>query len=126
MKIKLDIKNLREQKNTTIISTEESLRDIEPYFNNNYKRRDLIMENFNINDLLVQLQEAKQAKNLSAEERVNEIAKIEETVKEISELLQQLFERRAELEAEEEKYQQEQEVLNQRYQDLNDLFAPKK
>lgn len=126
MKIKLDTKNLRKQKNTTIISTEESLRDIEPYFNNNYKRRDLIMENFNINDLLVQLQEAKQAKNLSAEERVNEIAKIEETVKEISELLQQLFERRAELEAEEEKYQQEQEVLNQRYQDLNDLFAPKK
>lgn len=84
------------------------------------------MENFNINDLLVQLQEAKQAKNLSAEERVNEIAKIEETVKEISELLQQLFERRTELEAEEEKYQQEQEMLNQRYQDLNDLFAPKK
>jgi hypothetical protein len=125
MKIKLDTKNLRKQKNTTIISTEESLRDIEPYFNN-YKRRDSIMENFNINDLLVQLQEAKQAKNLSAEERVNEIAKIEETVKEISELLQQLFERRAELEAEEERYQQEQEVLNQRYQDLNDLFAPKK
>lgn len=84
------------------------------------------MENFNINDLLVQLQEAKQAKNLSAEERVNEIVKIEETVKEISELLQQLFERRAELEAEEEKYQQEQEVLNQRYQDLNDLFTSKK
>ena len=84
------------------------------------------MENFNINDLLVQLQEAKQAKNLSAEERVNEITKIEETVKEISELLQQLFERRAELEAEEEKYQQEQEVLNQRYQDLNDLFIQKK
>lgn len=126
MKNKLDTKNLREQKNTTIISTEESLIDIEPYFNNNYKRRDSIMENFNINNLLVQLQEAKQAKNLSAEERVNEIAKIEETVKEISELLQQLFERRAELEAEEEKYQQEQEVLNQRYQDLNDLFAPKK
>ena len=126
MKIKLDTKNLRKQKNTTIISTEESLRDIEPYFNNNYKRRDSIMENFNINNLLVQLQEAKQAKNLSAEERVNEIAKIEETVKEISELLQQLFERRAELEAEEERYQQEQEVLNQRYQDLNDLFAPKK
>lgn len=127
MKIKLNTKNLREQKNTAIISTEESLRDIEPYFNNNYnKRRDSIMENFNINNLLVQLQEAKQAKNLSAEERVNEIAKIEETVKEISELLQQLFERRAELEAEEEKYQQEQEVLNQRYQDLNDLFAPKK
>jgi hypothetical protein len=125
MKNKLDTKNLRKQKNTTIISTEESLRDIEPYFNN-YKRRDSIMENFNINDLLVQLQEAKQAKNLSAEERVNEIAKIEETVKEISELLQQLFERRAELEAEEERYQQEQEVLNQRYQDLNDLFAPKK
>jgi hypothetical protein len=125
MKIKLDTKNLRKQKNTTIISTEESLRDIEPYFNN-YKRRDSIMENFNINDLLVQLQEAKRAKNLSAEERVNEIAKIEETVKEISELLQQLFERRAELEAEEERYQQEQEVLNQRYQDLNDLFAPKK
>jgi hypothetical protein len=99
MKNKLDTKNLRKQKNTTIISTEESLRDIEPYFNN-YKRRDSIMENFNINDLLVQLQEAKQAKNLSAEERVNEIAKIEETVKEISELLQQLFERRAELEAE--------------------------
>jgi hypothetical protein len=126
MKNKLNTKNLREQKNTTIISTEESLIDIEPYFNNNYKRRDSIMENFNINNLLVQLQEAKQAKNLSAEERVNEIAKIEETVKEISELLQQLFERRAELEAEEEKYQQEQEVLNQRYQDLNDLFAPKK
>ena len=127
MKIRLDTKNLREQKNTTIISTEESLRDIEPYLNNNnYKRRDSIMENFNINELLVQLQEAKQAKNLSAEERVNEIAKIEETVKEISELLQQLFERRAELEAEEERYQQEQEVLNQRYQDLNDLFAPKK
>jgi hypothetical protein len=125
MKNKLDTKNLRKQKNTTIISTEESLRDIEPYFNN-YKRRDSIMENFNINDLLVQLQEAKRAKNLSAEERVNEIAKIEETVKEISELLQQLFERRAELEAEEERYQQEQEVLNQRYQDLNDLFAPKK
>lgn len=126
MKNKLNTKELRKQKNTTIISTEESLRDIEPYFNNNYKRRDLSMENFNINDLLVQLQEAKQAKNLSAEERVNEIAKIEETVKEISELLQQLFERRTELEAEEEKYQQEQEVLNQRYQDLNDLFAPKK
>lgn len=125
MKNKLNTKNLREQKNTTIISTEESLRDIEPYFNN-YKRRDSIMENFNINELLVQLQEAKQAKNLSAEERVNEIAKIEETVKEISELLQQLFERRTELEAEEERYQQEQEVLNQRYQDLNDLFAPKK
>ena len=126
MKNKLNTKELRKQKSTIFISTEESLRDIEPYFNNNYKRRDLSMENFNINDLLVQLQEAKQAKNLSAEERVNEIAKIEETVKEISELLQQLFERRAELEAEEEKYQQEQEVLNQRYQDLNDLFAPKK
>lgn len=126
MKNKLNTKELRKQKSTIFISTEESLRDIEPYFNNNYKRRDWSMENFNINDLLVQLQEAKQAKNLSAEERVNEIAKIEETVKEISELLQQLFERRAELEAEEEKYQQEQEVLNQRYQDLNDLFAPKK
>lgn len=126
MKNKLNTKELRKQKSTIFISTEESLRDIEPYFNNNYKRRDWSMENFNINDLLVQLQEAKQAKNLSAEERINEIAKIEETVKEISELLQQLFERRAELEAEEEKYQQEQEVLNQRYQDLNDLFAPKK
>lgn len=32
MKNKLDTKNLRKQKNTTIISTEESLKDIEPFF----------------------------------------------------------------------------------------------
>lgn len=32
MKNKLDTKNLRKQKNTTIISTEDSLKDIEPFF----------------------------------------------------------------------------------------------
>ena len=32
MKMKLNIKKLREQKNTSFISTEESLKDIEPFF----------------------------------------------------------------------------------------------
>lgn len=32
--IKLDVKRLREEKNTQIISTEESLKDVEIWFNN--------------------------------------------------------------------------------------------
>ncbi len=84
------------------------------------------MENFNINDLLAKLKEADSVKTLSVENRAAELIEIENTIKAISKLLHNLFERKAELEAEEEKYQAEQEILNQRYQDLNDLFAPKK
>ena len=84
------------------------------------------MENFNINDLLAKLEEADSVETLSVENRAAELIEIENTIKAISKLLHNLFERKAELEAEEEKYQAEQEILNQRYQDLNDLFAPKK
>lgn len=84
------------------------------------------MENFNINDLLAKLKEADSVKTLSVENRAAELIEIENTIKAISKLLHNLFERKAELEAKEEKYQAEQEILNQRYQDLNDLFAPKK
>jgi len=126
MKIKLNTKNLREQKNTTIISTEESLRDIEPYFNNNYKRRDSIMENFNINDLIAQLQEEEGTEQLTAEERANKIIQIDNSIKTLTKLLQDLFNRKAALEAEEEEYQKQQEIINQRYQDLFDIFSLKK
>ena len=125
MKIKLNTKNLREQKSTTIISTEESLRDIEPYFNN-YKRRDLIMENFNINDLIAQLQEEEGTEQLTAEERANKIIQIDNSIKTLTKLLQDLFNKKAALEAEEEEYQKQQEIINQRYQDLFDIFSPKK
>ncbi len=84
------------------------------------------MENFNINDLITQLQEEEGIENLSAEERANKIAEIENTIKSISKLLHKLFEKKEELEAEEEKYQREQEMLNQRYMDLNDIFGSKK
>ena len=84
------------------------------------------MENFNINDLLAKLEEADSVETLSVENRAAELIEIENTIKAISKLLHNLFERKAELGAEEEKYQAEQEILNQRYQDLNDLFAPKK
>ena len=84
------------------------------------------MESYNINDLLAQLQEEEGTELLTAEERAAKIAEIENTIKTLSKLLHRLFDKKAELEIEEEKYQEEQEELNQRMQDLNDLFAPKK
>ena len=84
------------------------------------------MEKINVTELLNQLQEAEKADKLTAEERVAELEEIKETVKQISVLLKQLFDRREELEQAEEAYQLEQELLEQQYIDLNDLYSRKK
>lgn len=84
------------------------------------------MENFNINDLIAQLQEEEGAEQLTAEERANKITQIDDSIKTLTKLLQDLFNKKAALEAEEEEYQRQQEIINQRYQDLFDIFSPKK
>lgn len=84
------------------------------------------MENFNINDLIAQLQEEEGTEQLTAEERANKIIQIDNSIKTLTKLLQDLFNKKAALEAEEEEYQKQQEIINQRYQDLFDIFSPKK
>ena len=84
------------------------------------------MEKINVTEILNQLQEAEKADKLTAEERAAELEEIKETVKQISVLLKQLFDRREELEQAEEAYQLEQELLEQQYIDLNDLYSRKK
>lgn len=84
------------------------------------------MEKINVTEILNQLQEAEKADKLTAEERTAELEEIKETVKQISVVLKQLFDRREELEQAEEAYQLEQELLEQQYIDLNDLYSRKK
>ena len=84
------------------------------------------MENFNINDLIAQLQEEEGVEQLTAEERANKITQIDNSIKTLTKLLQDLFDKKAALEAEEEEYQKQQEIINQRYQDLFDIFSQKK
>lgn len=84
------------------------------------------MENFNINDLIAQLQEEEGIEQLTAEERANKITQIDNSIKTLTKLLQDLFDKKAALEAEEEEYQKQQEIINQRYQDLFDIFSQKK
>ena len=83
------------------------------------------MENLNINELLLQLQVAENAEKLSSEQRVTELAQIEKTVKQMSKLMQQLFDRKDQLEQAEEAYKLEQEELNQKYMDLSNLYSKK-
>lgn len=83
------------------------------------------MENLNINELLLQLQAAEDAGKLSSEQRAAELAQIEKTVKQMSKLMQQLFDRKEELEQAEADYQLEQEALDQRYMDLSNLYSKK-
>ena len=84
------------------------------------------MENFNINDLIQQLQEAESQEAASADNRVNKIAEIDAAIKTISKVLHQLFEQKAQLEAEEERYQEELDLLNEKFFILNDIYSSKK
>jgi hypothetical protein len=118
MKIKLNTKNLREQKNTTIISTEESLRDIEPYFN--YKRRDFIM--MNINEFMEQVEKELNEKISSVEEKQTKLLEIEQMLQKMEQVLFKLFEQKAELEKELKAYEEQQEKDNARHINFVNFF----
>ena len=76
-------------------------------------------------ELLKKIEEDNKAKCLSSEERAKEIAEIDECIKQISIALRDLFDRKAELEAEEAEYQRKQEVFEQEYAVLNELYSKK-
>ena len=81
----------------------------------------------NINELLEQLQEEELFDVVSAEERLAKLAEIENNIKSLSKLLRKLFAQKAQLEEEEAKFQEEQELLNQKYMELAELYEePKK
>ncbi len=79
-----------------------------------------------LTQILQQIQEEKEVRDLSAEERAAELVEIENHIKNLSEVLHKLFNRKYELEVAEEEYQKEQELLNQEYLRLHDFYAPKK
>jgi hypothetical protein len=120
MKNKLDTKNLRKQKNTTIISTEESLRDIEPYFNNNYKRRNFIM--MNINEFMEQVEKELNEKISSVEEKQTKLLEIEQMLQKMEQVLFKLFEQKAELEKELKAYEEQQQKDNARHISFVNFF----
>lgn len=81
----------------------------------------------NINELLEQLQEEELFDVVSAEERLAKLVEIENNIKSLSKLLRKLFAQKAQLEEEEAKFQEEQELLNQKYMELSELYEePKK
>lgn len=76
-------------------------------------------------ELLKRIEEDNKAKCASSEERANEIAEIDECIRQISIALRDLFNRKAELVAEEEEYQRKQEIFEQEYSVLNELYSKK-
>ena len=81
----------------------------------------------NAEELLEQLQEEELFDVVSAEERLAKLVEIENNIKSLSKLLRKLFAQKAQLEEEEAKFQEEQELLNQKYMELSELYEePKK
>ena len=157
MKMKLNIKKLREQKNTSFISTDESLKDIEPYFtseeliefietapiedvtellksynikfeNNNYKRRDLNMKNIreDLSMMMSDLIDRAEFAELSSEERIEQMAKIDSSIEVLFELINDLQQDYDELEAEEKAYQERKAKLKEKISDARSVFSRKK
>lgn len=79
-----------------------------------------------LNELINKIQEEQGKEVTSAEERTAKLAEIDNNIKALSKVLHNLFEQKAALEAEEEQYQQEEELLQQRYAELIDIYASKK
>ena len=80
----------------------------------------------NLKKLLDEMQAAQDAKSLTAEQRVSELAEIENNIKQLSVLLHILFNRKHELETAEEEYQKELALLEEKFAVLEDIYAPKK
>jgi hypothetical protein len=76
-------------------------------------------------ELLKRIEEDNKARCVSSEERAKEIAEIDECIRQISIALRDLFNRKAELVAEEEEYQRKQEIFEQEYSVLNELYSKK-
>ena len=80
----------------------------------------------NLKKLLDDLQAAQDAKILTVEQRVSELAEIDNNIKQISVLLHTLFNRKHELEIAEEEHQKELALLEEKFAVLEDIYAPKK
>ena len=79
-----------------------------------------------INELLAKIEEQCKADAASSEERVKELAEIDEHIKQISAVLSVLFDRREELMTQEEDHQMKQQAIEEDYNGLKDFFAAKK
>lgn len=80
----------------------------------------------NLKKLLDEMQAAQDAKVLTVDQRVAELAEIENNIKQLSVLLHTLFNRKHELETAEEEYQKELALLEEKFAVLEDIYAPKK
>ena len=80
----------------------------------------------NLKKMLDEMKVLQNVKSLTAEQRAVELAEIESNIKQLSEILHVLFNRKHELETAEEEYQKEQERLNEEYLKLQEFFSPKK